>query len=274
MSFTARETFEIDDPLRNRIADLLRETTKTLTPFTGHLSMPGYGIRSSLHSEPEGARFAMAPFCWCGGTDCPWCAPDLTPEEGYSAHEILRLRPVFEKAGFIPFEGAPNFIFQDDTTEIRVWWYKYIGRGMRTAPHLSADMVEHLATRIPAILAENARLIWSRDISSALALAADVVPPDVSETYRASFLSLLDVPDPDARRARLAQVTDALRHLLHISGAAQDLARITALLDARGVSRYDDPDAPEEFRMEYAPSHRTACALDGRDPRDEDDIGF
>lgn len=56
------------------------------------------------HEDNE--TFMMHPFCWCDLDDCKWCAPENEGEE-----------------------AAPNFHYKP--TDIKVWWYKYIGRGVR-----------------------------------------------------------------------------------------------------------------------------------------------
>lgn len=53
----------------------------------------GYGV------DFENDTFMMHPFCWCEKEDCGWCCGRL-----------------------------PNFLYKP--TKAKVWWYKYIGRGM------------------------------------------------------------------------------------------------------------------------------------------------
>ena len=52
----------------------------------------------------EDGRFMMHPYCWCGKDECKWC--------GDAQH--------------------PNFFYKP--IGIKVWWYKYIGRGMDIEP--------------------------------------------------------------------------------------------------------------------------------------------
>ena len=47
--------------------------------------------------------FMMHRFCWCEEEACPWCRED---------------------------EPAPHFHYKP--TDFKVWWYKYIGRDMKT----------------------------------------------------------------------------------------------------------------------------------------------
>ncbi|NBO98557.1 MAG: hypothetical protein EBU90_00240 [Proteobacteria bacterium] len=52
--------------------------------------------------------FSMRPYCWCESEDCRWCGE----------------------------EGAPNF--HHKSSDFKVWWYKYIGRGMQYNKELTA----------------------------------------------------------------------------------------------------------------------------------------
>lgn len=54
--------------------------------------------------------FSMHPFCWCEKETCPYCGK----------------------------ENQPNFHYKP--TDFKVWWYKYIGRGMEMNKNItSAD---------------------------------------------------------------------------------------------------------------------------------------
>ena len=54
----------------------------------------GYG------ADYENDTFMMHPFCWCEREDCSWCGG----------------------------EEAPNFLHKPKN--LRIWWYKWIGRDM------------------------------------------------------------------------------------------------------------------------------------------------
>jgi hypothetical protein len=61
--------------------------------------------------------FQFHAFCWCEKDDCPWCNCN---EDGTQD---------WEKYGVVGFtQGAPNFWHK--ASGMRIWWYKYIGRGM------------------------------------------------------------------------------------------------------------------------------------------------
>ncbi len=52
--------------------------------------------------------FEMHPFCWCENDDCPWCGE----------------------------QNLPNFHYKP--LDFKLWWYKYIGRGMEMNREISA----------------------------------------------------------------------------------------------------------------------------------------
>ena len=62
--------------------------------------------------------FMMHPFCWCEKDDCLWCGGEIEPE-------------LFREMDLSDHHGpAPNFWYKP--LDFKVWWYKYIGRGMDT----------------------------------------------------------------------------------------------------------------------------------------------
>ena len=64
----------------------------------------------------EDDKFMMHPFCWCEKDDCPWCGGEI----------ILEL---MKSCGIEKEEElAPNFWYKP--LDFKVWWYKYIGRGV------------------------------------------------------------------------------------------------------------------------------------------------
>ena len=87
----------------------------------------GYG------QDFENDTFMMHPFCWCEKEDCPWCSdigamPQL-------AREVLQIR--YAESG-----RAPNFLYKP--LDFKVWWYKYIGRGMEWAKDFSQKEVNEI----------------------------------------------------------------------------------------------------------------------------------
>src|SRR5690606_35696842 len=116
--------------------------------------------------EYENDVFMIHPFCWCERQDCPWCGGcectsdsfryfiddrEVTLEEWIEFYnkakdkeEADRRRTrrhdpvcdfclgkgIFSQHGSEPGKGAPNFWYKP--TNLKVWWYKYIGRDMET----------------------------------------------------------------------------------------------------------------------------------------------
>jgi len=81
------------------------------TPVSGMLGGAyGYGF------EYDSSEFMMKPYCWCEEDGCPWCDYDLD------------------------YQQAPNF--HHKPSGFKVWWYKYIGRGMRIENPNNVDIVE------------------------------------------------------------------------------------------------------------------------------------
>jgi len=71
----------------------------------------------------ENDKFMMHRFCWCEKDDCPWCGGEIIPE--------LMKSFGFEKE----HETAPNFWYKP--LDLKVWWYKYIGRGVKVNKQLT-----------------------------------------------------------------------------------------------------------------------------------------
>lgn len=71
----------------------------------------------------EDEMFMMHCFCWCEKDDCPWCGGEIIPE--------LMKSCGFEKE----HETAPNFWYKP--LDFKVWWYKYIGRGVEVNKQLT-----------------------------------------------------------------------------------------------------------------------------------------
>jgi hypothetical protein len=94
MSHGALGADEYDDGLDN----ILRMIAKTHGDEE-HEWVSKYG------TDFENETFMMHRFCWCDKDDCPWCGGEAE-------------------------QDAPNFWYKP--TDFKVWWYKYIGRGMET----------------------------------------------------------------------------------------------------------------------------------------------
>jgi len=58
---------------------------------------------SKYGANYENEKFSIHRYCWCEEENCPWCGPSEMPN------------------------------FHHKPTGIKVWWYKYIGRGMNVS---------------------------------------------------------------------------------------------------------------------------------------------
>ena len=86
----------------------------------------------------ENHKVKMYRFCWCEKETCPYCYGAEKP-----TREMIN-RYGIEKTG----GEAPNFWYKP--LDFKVWWYKYIGRGVKTNKKLSnkefKQMIEDLLT--------------------------------------------------------------------------------------------------------------------------------
>ena len=92
----------------------------------------GYG------ANYENDVFMIHRYCWCEKDECPWCGGDAGP---MSAHSL------YWSDGNTT---APNFLHKPSGS--RVWWYKYIGRGMEVElkqewPAILADCLKSLESK-------------------------------------------------------------------------------------------------------------------------------
>lgn len=121
----------------------LRGLTKAIYDATGDDGGYGLGGAHGYGANWNSAVFMMKPYCWCERTDCAWCAgcdcPDPCSYHGADVHQDV---------GFVPERGAPNFWHKP--SGLKVWWYKYIGRGMEIVGDgdlalISADCARDIA---------------------------------------------------------------------------------------------------------------------------------
>ena len=78
----------------------------------------------------ENDVFMMHEYCWCDQPDCPWCLACVCETE----EECL------EKCS--NKEYAPNFHYKP--WDFKVWWYKYIGRGVETNKTLTSEQIQEM----------------------------------------------------------------------------------------------------------------------------------
>lgn len=265
------ETFSLPDEERRALSDLLIKVSETLLAFDGDMMMAGYGVEARLDSPDGKARFRMHPFCWCDRKDCPWCNTELSLEEGYSNHEILQLEPVFEREGFVPGQGAPNFHFDDGEARIRVWWYKYIGRSMHTDRNLDMEDLTGLRARIERHLEEHKISVLKNSLASALDPQITKLSPELSGILRNSLLStIISAPDANAQARATEEVKEAVRQLTRHASLSSQAIQAGQLLDEAGVARFENPDDPEDLRLEFSLGYRVECLVKGVPPRGEE----
>lgn len=96
--------------------------------------------------------FQMHPYCWCEQPDCAWCygctCGDNTMVDYHTTKPGIKCDWCSEvhKYGGVgalppddePHYGAPHFWHKP--SGFRVWWYKYIGRGMNVHNPNNADV--------------------------------------------------------------------------------------------------------------------------------------
>lgn len=93
-------TIVLPECSQDNISNGLRQITKALQEQNKDYSF-GFGLGGDhgYGYNYENSTFMMHVFCWCGNDDCDWCNGD-----------------------------APNFWYKP--LDLKIWWYKYIGRGM------------------------------------------------------------------------------------------------------------------------------------------------
>jgi hypothetical protein len=96
----------------------------------------GYGVSF------ENDVFLMHPYCWCDNAECPWCAGCACADDATQCAWCRGVHRWAERGALPPHEwpslGAPHFWHKP--TGLRVWWYKYIGRGMEMHPGTATDV--------------------------------------------------------------------------------------------------------------------------------------
>lgn len=162
-------TVVLPERVMDRVADGLVELTERIDAIDPDSVAHGFlGGQHGYGGHWNNAVFQMRPYCWCERDDCPWCGGcnctviptidgrDVTYQEwfdfyteerrcGASSESINERRQerfegeqcdycagrgVFSTNGAEPGKGAPNFWHKP--SGFKVWWYKYIGRGMET----------------------------------------------------------------------------------------------------------------------------------------------
>lgn len=139
---------EVDE---HTVADDLRTITR-LAALQGHPTVGGglggtYGYGAVLDTP----ALSMHPYCWCERPECAWCCvcscpwdawlyfdaygnaidgeayiDNMVESRGGSTQVVVDKQCARCREQITP---APNF--HHVATGVKVWWYKYIGRGMK-----------------------------------------------------------------------------------------------------------------------------------------------
>jgi len=165
------DTIHIILPARDEsvLSDMLVRITKEIEDRE-HGGPDGYGLGGAYGygADYDSDVFMMHRYCWCEAEDCPWCGGCFCPSNDWVGNPGSNIvggkcqwcRGVhrFAEHGALPpndppHQTAPNFWHKP--SGMRVWWYKYIGRGMDThslpddlTPILQeclADIASHLS---------------------------------------------------------------------------------------------------------------------------------
>lgn len=105
------------------LTTFLRGITRVIAEREGVEAGYGLGGSDGYGCEWDSDVFMMHPYCWCERSDCAWCAGCDCPEPcSYHSDDA------HQNVGFVADKGAPNFWHKP--SGLKVWWYKYIGRGM------------------------------------------------------------------------------------------------------------------------------------------------
>ena len=157
------------------VNDLLRIITRTLVD-AGHPYFPGaFGGFDGYGVNYEDDLFMMHPYCWCWKTDCLWCQECFCTYRYFVDKEevdVDRYMEVFlnsceqvsdpvdrkkERArrGMKietdrlcrwhedPVDPLPNF--HHKPSDLKIWWYKWIGRGIELKNPNSVDVEKVLS---------------------------------------------------------------------------------------------------------------------------------
>ena len=95
----------------------LVKLTEAISKKTGESSGYGLGGENGYGCNYENETFMMHRFCWCEKDDCGWCA-------GIGAMSQLVRDSMGVK--YSESERLPNFLYKP--TNVKIWWYKWIGR--------------------------------------------------------------------------------------------------------------------------------------------------
>jgi hypothetical protein len=91
-------------------------------------------------STYENDVFSLHPYCWCYDKDCPWCAYCTCPPRYFVGDQEVMFDEKWNEERTVIYDrtcdfcvnkGMPLPNFHYKPLDLRVWWYKYIGRDMQ-----------------------------------------------------------------------------------------------------------------------------------------------
>lgn len=100
-------------------------------------------------TEVNNDVFVMHPYCWCEKPNCPYCF-DFEEDEENNEPTRLPTNEMIEKYGIEKDRDAPNFWYKP--LNFKVWWYKYIGRGVEMNFHLTKQQLAEMLTNCLSVL--------------------------------------------------------------------------------------------------------------------------
>jgi len=90
----------------------------------------------------ENDIFMMHRFCWCEQETCGWCG---------SVGAMPQLMRDALGVKFSESDRLPNFWYKP--LDFKVWWYKYIGRGVETNMNLTKEQMLDMTQKCVASVA-------------------------------------------------------------------------------------------------------------------------
>lgn len=143
------------------ISENLRDLTEKLHQKGAEIGAGILGGDYGYGAHFENDMFAMHPYCWCEEETCLWCNPCVCPDEAFiytvdgrevtwntyisldrQSRSKVSTEIVKEKQCNrcrTDRETAPNFLHKPSGSKI--YWYKYIGRGMEVTLHENWDTI-------------------------------------------------------------------------------------------------------------------------------------
>ena len=111
----------------NALSAMLRRITGAIISSGGDFAQGFLGGDTGYGGYWNSDVFEMHPYCWCEKDDCPWCNAG-NPDDNIELNNKIRRHGGLTKSANRSYTSVPNFWHKP--SGLRIWWYKYIGRGM------------------------------------------------------------------------------------------------------------------------------------------------